>query len=118
LKSLSLWDRAVFGAISGVVGALLGLAVALLGAVAFDSAPAWRAISVFSAVYFFAMGAIRGADAGFFVGDALSAVAAVAATEVGAIPGDTERRDKPSAWGSVWSLGAWLTIVAVIAWRG
>jgi hypothetical protein len=99
-------------------GTLIGLVVALLAAVALASPPAFLAIAIFSAAYFFCIGAVRGPDAGFFVGEALSALGVIGAAEAGAIPGEQRQDHRPSAWRSVWLLGIWLVVVVLVTWRG
>jgi hypothetical protein len=117
VRSLSLWDRVVFGSISAIVGAVLGALAAFLAAVAFDSSPEWTRVTGFSILFFFGVGALRGPDAGFFVGQAFSAVAGIGAVEVGVASGGTEYRDEPRSWNSVWLLGVWLAVVTALAWR-
>ena len=69
---MSAWDRVVFGAIAGGVGAIVGVIVAVVflmfGAahgLGFDVR-----VVLFSALYFFAVGAARGAVAGEVFGEA------------------------------------------------
>jgi hypothetical protein len=117
VRPLSIWDRIVFGSIAALVGGVLGLLAAVLGAVAFDSPPAWRTVLTFSLVFFFCVGAARGPDAGFLMGEALSAIGGIGAAEAGVALGDTEGHDKPRSWRSAWLLGTWLAVVAVLTWR-
>ncbi|MDB5873639.1 MAG: hypothetical protein JWQ07_3081 [Ramlibacter sp.] len=116
MRPMSLGDRIVIGAIAGVMGAVLGLVAAFLLAFAFESPPALRPIAIFSAVFFFVIGAVRGPDAGFFVGDALSALIQIGADDH-EIGGGREGHGKPGAWSSVWLLATWGAIVLAIAWR-
>ena len=117
MKPLSIPDRIVFGAISALIGVALGAVAALLAAVALDTSPPVRVVLIFSAAYFFCVGAVRGADAGFFVGEAMSALGAIGAAEAGMMPGNALEHDKPSAWRSIWLLGVWLLLVSFITWR-
>jgi hypothetical protein len=118
LAALSVWDRIVFGALSGLVGALLGIVAGFLAAVFLDFVPFAPAAVIFSTLYFFCIGAVRGPNAGFFAGEALGVVGALGAAEAGVIPGNSLEHHQPSAWSSVWLLGVWFAIVVLLMWRG
>ena len=114
---MTTWDRVVYGAIAAAFGAILGAVAAVMVAFGLHAhAIAWS-IAQFSADYFFAVGFVRGPDGGFFVGDALSALAAMGAAEVGGIPSERPSAEKPDSGSSVYLLVVWLLVVAVLAWR-
>ena len=119
-EPLTLRDRALFGALSACLGLVLGFALSIVLVLLLHGMPPMRAVVVFSGLLFFCAGFIRGADAGFFVGDALSAVGLISAVETGAaghvdgLTGD----DQPKAWSSAAWLTTWLVGVVVIIWRG
>jgi hypothetical protein len=110
----SISERILLGCLSAVIGAILGLAVALVVAVVWDH---FRAVIVFvSAAYFFGVGFIKGSDAGDFAGEALGATAATVAAMGEAAIEPTSK--VPTGGGSslvLWvgylvclALGAWL----------
>lgn len=118
-KPLTFWDRTVYGAISAAFGTLLGLAACACLIFAFRSSMPIRAILFASAVYFFVVGMVRGADAAFFVVEAFTSVAGAAFAETGAIPRPGQGSDNRwAAWSSPVLLVGWIVIVGVIAWRG
>lgn len=117
MKPLRLSDRIVLGFVSGCIGAILGGLAAVFVAFGLRAdAIAWSIVPV-SGLYFFAIGAIRGPDAGFFVGDALSVIGAASVSAAGAIPGESPHAERPSAWGSTWLLVAWLVMIAILGCR-
>ena len=119
VKAPSVWDRIVFGAISGVCGAILGLAAALLVAMVFRTSAGVAASVVCSTLYFFCVGFLRGPDAGFLVAEALSAagllVRAGTVESMGVPPED--HRDHPRNWAAPWLLLAWFVMVVLVTWR-
>jgi ABC-type lipoprotein release transport system permease subunit len=75
--STSISERILVGSVSALIGAILGLALALVVAVVWDQ---FRGIIVgVSAAYFFCVGFLKGSDAGDFAGEALGATAATVA---------------------------------------
>jgi hypothetical protein len=116
-NTMSGWDRTVYGLISGAFGCLLGLGASFCGFFAFGHSPFSWMILV-SAGYFFVVGALRGPDAGFVAGDAVSVVAAAAAAETGVVPGAGSNSHQPSSWQSTATLAGWALIMAVLAWNG
>lgn len=114
---LSVWDRIVFGAIAAAFGCLLGLGAALCGFFAFDGSPPVRWMVLASAVYFFAVGLVRGPEAGFLAGETLGALASVAAVEAGAVPGTFDSSQQPESWKSPALLVVWAVIMILMAWR-
>ena len=77
---LAFRDRIAYGAIAMVFGVLLGSVAAIFLVFEFDTAFLWQVV-VFSALFFFAVGFVRGADAGSFAGQSLGAAVAVAADD-------------------------------------
>jgi hypothetical protein len=115
---LSPSDRLVHGAIAAAFGAVLGTVAAVMLLFGLHMhAIAWS-IAACSALYFFAVGWVRGADGGFFVGEALSALGAAAAVDlqVGAVPVQRRAAETPARWSSVCLLAGWLFVIAVLAW--
>lgn len=115
----SLRDRLVFGAISGLFGAVLGLAAGLVAAMLFRTSAALAAVVVLSAIYFFCVGVVRGPDAAFLVAEAFHAaemaVRAQAATN-GVFPDPAQREERLEAWGAAGLLVIWLAMVGVLTW--
>lgn len=117
MKPLRLSDRIVLGFVSGCIGAILGGIAAVVVAFGLRAgAIAWSILPV-SGLYFFAIGPLRGPDAGYFVADALSAIGVVGASAAGGIPGESSQPDRPAAWGSTWLLVGWLVMIAILGWR-
>ena len=114
---LTLWDRIMLGAVAGVIGAIAGaLAVGALAWSLRSHHVAWAIVPA-SSLYFFAVAVIRGPDAGFFLGDAISMVTQASRDDL-----PDPRRDPPETarhaqWSSVWILAGWLLLTAVLAWR-
>lgn len=76
--------------------------------------------ALFSVLYFFCVGAIRGPDAGFLVGEVLHAVGMAVRAEAannGVFPDQTEGEGQPRAWRSLWLVVIWLLMLAVITWH-
>ncbi len=71
-KALTLGDRLDYGCIAAFAGLVIGLGAAL--AILFLVGSSSWGVVAFSLVYFFAIGFVRGPDAGDFAGDALSLV--------------------------------------------
>jgi hypothetical protein len=117
-KPLTAWDRFIFGCISGLFGALMGLAAAIVLVLALHDITPVGSIVIFSAVYFFGVGLVRGPDAGFLAGDALTAIGVAAAVETGVAINDAPQSDQPNAWGSIWWLVIWLAGIGLLLWRG
>ena len=114
--TLSMWDRTVYGAISSAFGCLLGLGASLCTFLVFHDCPI-RWMVLVSAVYFFFVGAVRGPDAGFVMGEALSAVTGAVASETGFVAGIQQNSQQPNSWTSPATLVAWALIMAFVAWR-
>lgn len=120
MNHVSVWERTVFGAISGLFGGILGLAAGLLAAMLFQTGAGLAAVVIFSVIYFFCIGAVRGPDAGFVAGEAFMAMSAAVrsfSASNGLIYRDPGSYDQPRAWRSVGVLVAWIGLVAVITWR-
>lgn len=73
---ISLWERILLGALSAVAGAVLGVVVAFLVSLVVER---FHGVMVgVSAIYFFAVGYLKGAHAGDFAGEAVLAIVALA----------------------------------------
>lgn len=109
---ISLWDRILLGAMSAVAGAVLGLAVAF---VVFLLIGSFHGTLVgVSAIYFFAIGYLKGSHAGHFAGEAIWAVVALAmASETSETPKGASMGAGPSIllWG-----GYALCLVLGVMW--
>nr|WP_295785233.1 hypothetical protein [Rhodoferax sp.] len=84
--ALTLWDRLVYGSIAAMFGLVIGCGSALLAFFAVGHS-SWN-IVLFSAVFFFLVGFVRGAFVGDFVGDTLTLLFGIGATEVDVAPTD------------------------------
>jgi hypothetical protein len=115
--AFSVWDRVVYGAISGALGSLLGLGAAMCLFVVFYDGLSFRWMGFASALYFFVVGVFRGPDAGFVVGEALSAITGVAAAEAGFIAVSNSNSQQPSIWKSPLLLGVWALLMLLVAWK-
>jgi hypothetical protein len=116
---LAIRDRAAYGFIAAAFGVLLGLGASLCLFFAFHSSIPVRWIVLASAIYFFIIGAVRGADAAFFTAEAITVVAGAALVETGVAPETGGRSDSRwASWSSPVLLMVWLAIVGVLAWRG
>jgi hypothetical protein len=116
-KPLSAWDRMVYGAIAAAFGVLLSLGACVCLLFAFSGTPPVRWIVLSSAVYFFIVGAVRGARAADLTREAATVVGGVAMAETGAIPGATGNSDSMwSAWSSPVLLCTWLALVGILTW--
>jgi hypothetical protein len=115
---LSIWDRFVYGCISAAFGALFGLGAALFVFLVFHNTSPVRSLVLVSAAYFAAVGAVKGPDAGFMVGDALSAAAGAAAADAGEQLAGPSDLQQPSSWQSPALLVIWGLVMAAIAWKG
>ena len=106
--------------LSGGIGVVLSLALSTVLVLVLHDFPPFAAVAIFSGLLFFCAGFIRGADAGFLVGDALSAIGVISAVETNAADRVEELLgdDKPKAWSAVAWLTFWLLGVVLLVWRG
>lgn len=117
-KPLTAWDRAVYGAIAAMFGALLGLGAFLCLLVVMPSAPPFKWIVVASASFFFVVGVVRGPAAADLTGEAMAAVGGVAMAEAGMAPGAGSPANNPWAkWSSPVLLVTWLVLIGLLAWQ-
>jgi hypothetical protein len=116
---LTSWDRVVYGVIAALFGSLLGLGAALCLFFVFYDGLSFPWMVLVSAVYFFVIGAIRGPDAGFIVGEAFSAITGVAAAEAGfaANTAPSANSQQSSTWKSPVLLALWVLIMLFVAWK-
>lgn len=116
---MRVWDRVVFGAIASAFGAALGLGVALVAAMIFRTTAGLFTCVLFSVICFFAVGTVRGPDAGFLVGEVLH-VAGMAvraeAVDNAVLPDRAEHQDQPRSWRSFWLVVVWVIGIAVLTW--
>lgn len=108
-----LWDRLVFGAISGAFGAVFGVAAGLLAAMLFRTSAALVPVVIFSGGYFFCVGALRGADAAFVVGEGLHVAEMAVRAQARMVP-EPKNDETPGTWRAPALLVIWLAFVGTI----
>lgn len=114
-ESLTIWDRTVFGSIAAFFGAGVGVVVAVPAMLLRDP-PAYNTLIVlFSGLFVFVVGAVRGSVAGEFIGEALSwlctIIVAGSVALGGGVPTSTNNPPVPV---SLWLLVAFVVGVVLL----
>lgn len=106
---MTLGDRGTHGLLSALFGLMLGGAAWAIAHWLMVSPPSWRGILIFSGVFFFVAGIVRGPDAGSIVGTAVFALFTIFMTANSHYDSRLEPDDDrpPGEWTSVIWLAVW-----------
>lgn len=110
-KPLTFGDRLDYACIAAFAGLVIGGCAALV-VVFFVGSTSWGVIA-FSVAYFFAIGFVRGPDAGDFAGDALTAVVGAGAATAEIVP---EGLEEPKGRTALILVVIYVAGVVLLAW--